>query len=90
MIVKQGNKYIIKSKDGKKNLGEYDSKEAANKRLSQIEYFKNKDKYKDGGVFFNDGRTISPILKDSYSDEDTDKKKKKIKRDVLDSIMKGK
>lgn len=44
MIKKQGNKYVIKSKDGKKKLGSYTSKKAAKKRLQQIEYFKKKGK----------------------------------------------
>lgn len=42
MIVKEGGKYVVKSEDGKKKLGEYQSKEQAAKRLKQIEYFKNK------------------------------------------------
>lgn len=44
MIVKRGNKYYVKSEDGKKNLGKkegYDTKEAAVQRLKQIEYYKN-------------------------------------------------
>lgn len=44
MIKKNGDKWIIMSKDGKKKLGEYDSRTAAQKRLQQIEYFKNKPK----------------------------------------------
>lgn len=40
-IKKQGDKYVILSKDGKK-LGEADTREAAVKRLKQIEFFKNK------------------------------------------------
>lgn len=42
MIVKQGSKYVVKSKDGSKKLGTYSSKAAATKRLQQIEYFKHK------------------------------------------------
>ena len=42
MIVKSGNKYEVKSKDGSKILGSYLSKIEALKRLRQIEYFKNK------------------------------------------------
>jgi len=41
MIVKTGNKWQVKSKEGK-NLGIYSTKEAANKRLRQVEYFKHK------------------------------------------------
>jgi len=53
MIVKKGNKYAVVSKSGKQ-MGEYDSKAEATKRLKQIEYFKMKAKkktasYKDGG-----------------------------------------
>jgi len=50
VIVKSGNLYYVKSeskgKDGKrKNLGgPYKTREAAAKRLQQIEYFKHKGK----------------------------------------------
>jgi hypothetical protein len=40
MIVKQGSKYVVKSHDGKKNLGSYRTRDAAKKRLRQIEFFK--------------------------------------------------
>ena len=40
MIVKEGNKWVVKSHEGK-NLGTYDSKEAAQKRLAQVEMFKH-------------------------------------------------
>jgi hypothetical protein len=40
MIVKSGDKWIVKSKDGTKELGAYDSEEEAKKRLAQIESFK--------------------------------------------------
>lgn len=43
MIVKSGSKYLVKSEDGKKRLGTYNTHEAANKRLGQIEYFKHRD-----------------------------------------------
>lgn len=43
-IEKSGDKYIVKSKDGTKNLGEYDSLEEAKKRLQEIEYFKKEGK----------------------------------------------
>ena len=47
MIVKEGSDYIVKSHDGKKTLGSYKTKEAAEKRLKQIEMFKHmKDKGK--------------------------------------------
>lgn len=38
---KKRNKWILHSKDGKKKLGEFDSKEAAMKREQQINYFKH-------------------------------------------------
>jgi hypothetical protein len=41
MIVKQGNKYEVKSESGKKRLSKPMSKKAAVKRLRQIEYFKH-------------------------------------------------
>jgi hypothetical protein len=41
MIVKEGEKYVVKSHDGEKNLGSYKSHEAAQKRLQQVEYFKH-------------------------------------------------
>ena len=44
MIVKQGNKYVVKSHSGK-NLGSYSSKDAAKKRLKQVEYFKWRDSH---------------------------------------------
>ena len=43
VIKKEGSKYCVKSKKGK-NLGCYDTKEEAEKRLKQVEYFKHKDK----------------------------------------------
>ena len=41
MIRKRNQKYQVVSKDGKV-LGTYDSREEAQKRLQQIEYFKRK------------------------------------------------
>ena len=41
MIGKSGNKYVVKSKGGKK-LSKPMSKAAAKKRLQQIEYWKTK------------------------------------------------
>lgn len=40
MIVKIGDKWVVKSKDGSQQLGEYDTEDAAKKRLAQIEEFK--------------------------------------------------
>lgn len=42
-IVKKDNKYQVQSEKGK-NLGTYDTKEEAEKRLKQVEYFKHKNK----------------------------------------------
>lgn len=44
MIKKKGNKYVLKSKDGTKTLGTYNTKEEALKRERQIQYFKKKKK----------------------------------------------
>lgn len=44
MIKKQGNKYVLKSKDGTKIIGTYNTKEEALKREHQIQYFKKKKK----------------------------------------------
>lgn len=41
MIVKIGDKWVVKSKDGSQQLGEYDTEDAAKKRLAQIEEFKH-------------------------------------------------
>lgn len=40
MIRKQGNKFVLLSKDGKKKLGTFDTKAAAEKREKQIQRFK--------------------------------------------------
>lgn len=40
MIVKESNKYILKSKDGSKHLGTFNSREEALKREKQINFFK--------------------------------------------------
>lgn len=40
MIVKKNNKYYLYSKDGKKILGRFETKEDAEKREKQINYFK--------------------------------------------------
>lgn len=41
MIRKQGSQYVVKSSKGK-SLGRYKTKKAAQKRLRQVEYFKNR------------------------------------------------
>lgn len=42
MVVKQGNKYVVKSERGKTLSRPYATKQQAQKRLAQIEYFKSK------------------------------------------------
>lgn len=44
MIIKKGNKFALMSKDGTKQLGEFDNKAQALKRERQINYFKWKKK----------------------------------------------
>lgn len=44
MIRKVKDKYVLYSKDGKKKLGEFKTKEAAQKREKQILFFKNRKK----------------------------------------------
>lgn len=41
MIVKIGDKWVVKSKDGSQQFGEYDTEEAAKKRLVEVEAFKH-------------------------------------------------
>ena len=41
MIHKIGNKWVLKTYDGKKTLGTYDTKEEAEKRERQVQYFKH-------------------------------------------------
>lgn len=42
MIVKTNKGYVVKSEAGKKLGGPYPTKQAAAKRLGQVEYFKHK------------------------------------------------
>jgi len=44
MIRKQGNKWVLYSKDGKKKLGTFSSKEELLKRERQISFFKHRKK----------------------------------------------
>ena len=46
MIIKQGSKFVLKSKDGSKTLGTFDTREQAIKREKQINFFKHLDKRK--------------------------------------------
>lgn len=45
MVVKQGSNWVIKSQTGK-TLGTFKSKEEADKRLREIEFFKHKGESK--------------------------------------------
>lgn len=42
MIVKQGNKWLLKTKDGSRTLGTHPTKEAARKQEEAIQYSKAK------------------------------------------------
>lgn len=44
MIVKSRGKYVVKSHDGQKELGTYDTLEAAHERLRQVEAAKHAKK----------------------------------------------
>lgn len=46
MIRKEGSKYVLRSKDGKKVLGRYATREEAEKRERQVNYFKHTKKGK--------------------------------------------
>ena len=46
MIIKQGSKFVLKSRDGSKTLGTFDTMEQAVKREKQINFFKHLDKRK--------------------------------------------
>ena len=41
MIVKKNDSFVVLSKEGK-NLGKYKTREEAEKRLKQVEYFKSR------------------------------------------------
>ncbi len=43
MIIKQGSKFVLKSRDGSKTLGTFETKEQAVKREKQINFFKHLD-----------------------------------------------
>ena len=48
MIVKKGNKYFVKSEDGKNLGGPYNTKEEAKERLKMVEMFKHMKSKKKG------------------------------------------
>lgn len=49
MIKKQNDKFILYSSSGDKKLGEFDSREAAEKREKQINFFKALEKHPEIG-----------------------------------------
>lgn len=73
MIKKSGNKLKVMDSEGKKTLGSHSTRKEALAQLRAIEASKAKG-YADGGAY-NDAESLSPILKDSYSD----KKKARLK-----------
>ena len=40
MIVRERGKFVVKSEDGSRRFGSYDSEEEAKKRLAEVEMFK--------------------------------------------------
>lgn len=46
MIIRKGKKYVVVAKDGTREFGSFDTLEAAQKRLREIEYFKHFEKQK--------------------------------------------
>ena len=46
MIIKQGSKFVLKSKDGSKTLGTFETRDQALKREKQINFFKHLSKRK--------------------------------------------
>ena len=49
-ILHKNNKWVVTDHTGKKNLGTYDTKEEADKRLKQVEYFKHINENEEKGV----------------------------------------
>ena len=73
-IVKKGNKWQVQSEDGTKNLGTYDTKKEAEKRLQQVHYFKHmnegrEDFFKNSVVRDSQGNLL-PVYHCSFSDFD--------------------
>ena len=55
VIKREGNKWVLYSKDGSKKLGEFDSKEAAEKREKEIEMFRHMESLTERDVDKNVG-----------------------------------
>ena len=47
MIKREGTKFILKSKDGKRKLGEFDTLEEAREREKKIKFFAKKGEFID-------------------------------------------
>ena len=70
-IVKKDNKYQVQSEKGK-NLGTYDTKEQAEKRLKQVEMFKHMDKKASILTYANVFKPFIDDLTDNKLDWDVD------------------
>ncbi|MGE4535418.1 hypothetical protein, partial [Halomonas sp.] len=55
VIKREGNKWVLYSKDGSKKLGEFDSKEAAEKREKEIKMFKHMESLTEKDIDKNVG-----------------------------------
>lgn len=49
-ILHKNNRWVVTDHTGKKNLGTYDTKEEAEKRLKQVEYFKHINENEEKGI----------------------------------------
>lgn len=79
-------KFRVLSRKGK-NLGEYDTKEEAKKRLSQIEYFKHKKA--SNKEKFEDTTSYSAVMRDlnKYYNKDEIEKFQKTYKELFDNAL---
>ena len=77
-IVKKDNKYQVQSEKGR-NLGTYDTKEEAEKRLKQVEYFKHKKSAKTNPKIKKVVNKPSKVIKTKPRKVFTDKPNNNIK-----------
>lgn len=63
MIVKQGNKFLVKDHTGKQTLGTHPTHKAALAQLQAIEISKHQDKFADGGVKSISNSELADIAK---------------------------
>ncbi len=83
-IKKVGDKFCVFSKDGKKNLGCSDTREGAEKRLKQVEYFKNKGSlmnYQD--AFSNMARAMNDDITQLGQKQDSKPKTIEVQSETL-------